>query len=274
MQSSPKTALRTMVLLSSLVVVPLAAVFGSSLQTVVQTAIGGTLWSADPENASIPEDSVAEPNLEAERRPAATRPPARSNSSMPVVRYPKSATPRVRADARVASRGQARGANSPNYSFWGGREGRESSANLAEMAHRQVGYERRRGENSSSDPDAIDATHASYADAEPRTATDEAAEAVQSAQEPAARSFSDVQRQLHALGATYMRLETWGEDQELYRFQCHVLLAAGSRRTRHFESTDSDPDLAIERVLKQVVSWRQPRVPGRVVTGDRDRRVR
>lgn len=68
--------------------------------------------------------------------------------------------------------------------------------------------------------------------------------------------FSSIQVRLRELGATYYLLETWGQDGSLYRFHCKMTLAGNSRHNRHFEATEADPLLAMQRVLEQVEAWR------------------
>lgn len=68
--------------------------------------------------------------------------------------------------------------------------------------------------------------------------------------------FSSIQIRLRELGATYYLLETWGQDGSLYRFHCKMTLAGNSRHNRHFEATEADPLLAMQRVLEQVEAWR------------------
>ena len=68
--------------------------------------------------------------------------------------------------------------------------------------------------------------------------------------------FGRIQERLRQLGATYYRLETWGERDELYRFHCRVALAGSSSFSRHFEVTDADPLRAMTRVLEEVEASR------------------
>jgi hypothetical protein len=67
------------------------------------------------------------------------------------------------------------------------------------------------------------------------------------------------QERLRQLGAVEYRLETWGEQGELFRFQCRMPAADGSPAQRHFEATDRDPSLAVISVVREVERWRRMR---------------
>ncbi len=73
----------------------------------------------------------------------------------------------------------------------------------------------------------------------------------------ATESFRTVQERLRQLGATYCLLESWGKDQQLYRFYCKMAIAGSADYTRYFESTHGDPLQAMHEVLRQVESWRE-----------------
>ena len=62
--------------------------------------------------------------------------------------------------------------------------------------------------------------------------------------EPAARRHGSVpanSRAIAQLGATYYLLESWGNDQQLYRFYCKMAVGGSADYTRYFEATDADP---------------------------------
>jgi hypothetical protein len=69
--------------------------------------------------------------------------------------------------------------------------------------------------------------------------------------------FARLEKELVELGATYYRLETWGDRREWYRFSCFAAPDGNaSTYTRPFESLDRDPIRAIEKVLRQIRSWK------------------
>ncbi len=67
--------------------------------------------------------------------------------------------------------------------------------------------------------------------------------------------LATLQRRLEQLGATYYRLESWGNEGPRFRFECRVAFERASPCARHFEATDRDPMQAIAAVLRQVETW-------------------
>ena len=68
-------------------------------------------------------------------------------------------------------------------------------------------------------------------------------------------SLRQIQQRLHELGATYVLLESFG-NQGLYRFYCKMAMGGNANYTRYFEATDPDPVRAMTQVLQQVEAWR------------------
>jgi hypothetical protein len=73
----------------------------------------------------------------------------------------------------------------------------------------------------------------------------------------ASADIDDIPKRLQQLGATYYVLESWGNDQLLYRFYCKMAVMENSNFTHCFEATDSDPRQAMQSVLRQVESWHE-----------------
>lgn len=71
--------------------------------------------------------------------------------------------------------------------------------------------------------------------------------------------FTHIQDRLRRLGATYSLLESWGTQEQLFRFYCRVAVGGNPNYTHYFEATDSDPLTAMARVLRQVETWRNAR---------------
>jgi hypothetical protein len=86
------------------------------------------------------------------------------------------------------------------------------------------------------------------------------ANAVDTAKTPA--EFDGIPKRLQQLGATYYVLESWGNDQHLYRFYCKMAVAQNADYSHCFEATDADPRHAMQRVLRQVESWREATANG------------
>jgi hypothetical protein len=72
--------------------------------------------------------------------------------------------------------------------------------------------------------------------------------------------FLRTQQRLQQLGATYYLLESWGGQQQLYRFYCKMAVGGNPNYTRYFEAIESDPLRAMSEVLGQVESWRAGRM--------------
>jgi hypothetical protein len=72
-------------------------------------------------------------------------------------------------------------------------------------------------------------------------------------------AFVEIQERLRGLGATYYRLESWGAEQRLFRFQCAMTLGGSPNLTQHFEATDIDPLRAMGKVLADVEAWKTRR---------------
>jgi hypothetical protein len=83
--------------------------------------------------------------------------------------------------------------------------------------------------------------------------------AVQSLEQP--DRFTTMERKLREFGATYYLLETWGNEGDLYRFHCRMAVGNNSNNTRHFEATDRDALKAMAQVLERVEAWRAGRLP-------------
>lgn len=72
-----------------------------------------------------------------------------------------------------------------------------------------------------------------------------------------ANPFLQIQERLKQLGATYYLLETWGTEQQFYRFYCRMAVGGNVNYAHCFESTANDPIKAMNEVLRQVEDWRK-----------------
>ena len=77
---------------------------------------------------------------------------------------------------------------------------------------------------------------------------------------PGPDRFSSIERRLRQYGATYYLLEAWGSEGQLYRFHCKMAMANNPSYTRHFEATDSDALRAMDHVVEQIEAWRAGRL--------------
>jgi hypothetical protein len=74
-----------------------------------------------------------------------------------------------------------------------------------------------------------------------------------------ADQFKHIHERLRALGATYYLLESWGNRHDYYRFYCQMAIGGNASYSRPFQATHSDPIEAMTQVLRQVESWRASR---------------
>ena len=69
------------------------------------------------------------------------------------------------------------------------------------------------------------------------------------------------QPRLQDLGATYYILESWGNQQQLYRFCCRMAVGANTDYTRYFEAVDAVPLAAMRKVLRETENWKNAAAP-------------
>jgi hypothetical protein len=277
MQSSAMVALRTVIMITCLVAVPLAAVFGTALPKIVKTAFDGH-GKTSPWNQPADDDEPAPPSVVAvddvkPRRVAASPTNAEPTAAESGPRLPIAHITGVRpVDDTVAA--TPRKAAVETAPLWSppprtarAPQTRDMTAHFAPspLPHRtdepRSRHEPRLG--------GLQKTVYSQPNREPGepTAGDSAEErrALVAVEPPAASGspadnvLAEGEQRLRGLGATYYRVETWGGEGQFYRCSCNVAVAAGSRATRHFEAIEAAPSRAIEAVIKQVSAWRARR---------------
>lgn len=285
MQSSAVVALRTMTMIVCLVAVPLAAVFGTALPKAVKSALGyHEAWqpSKQAEDEQPPRvDSLA---LAADNDPAASqaapegtsqaRAEQRELPSLPRARITGvRALPDVSAMSAVEEPAQPvietaplwnpapRTASSPRdrqmTTHFVPAPARQSDILRQELAEssdakRNVAIVRRRSNrrNDSLQKTVYSPPDESGAPTEP----DDGLVPVEPVVKDSA--LADSERRLRELGATYYRLETWGDEGRFYRCSCSVPVSPRGRAMRHFEAIEAAPSQAIDEVIKQVETWR------------------
>jgi hypothetical protein len=67
--------------------------------------------------------------------------------------------------------------------------------------------------------------------------------------------FTYVQNRLQELGATYFLLESWGDRKREYRFYCKMAVGGNADYTKAFFWVDGDPQRAMMHVLQEVEGW-------------------
>jgi hypothetical protein len=73
--------------------------------------------------------------------------------------------------------------------------------------------------------------------------------------------FRQVEMRLRELGATHYMLETWGPDNNRYRFACKMAIGGNGGVNRYFQAIEDDPWRAMAAVLHQVEEWRNQPQP-------------
>jgi len=248
MESSTVLAFRIFVMLSCLIIVPLAAIFGSAFPDVVKTVLVDrvvALGTGKPVEATPPADPngfrTVGPNIGA---PGATEPANPWDSA------PRWNGPRVETSQFAA--GSTPPGNIPPAVVPLGGPGDPNALN------QPASYSAPAGQHAP-------AAHVGgpYAGAPAPLPTGPvagaplpgAADRMACPLEPT-DPFKDMERRLRQHGATYYLLETWGQSGELYRFHCRMAVASNASYTRHFEATDRDALKAMSDVLAQVEAWR------------------
>ena len=72
----------------------------------------------------------------------------------------------------------------------------------------------------------------------------------------APQDFESLSARLKELGATYSKLEHWGDGGELYRFSCFVSPSGARTFEKHFQSFGSDAVTAIQKVIADIEQWK------------------
>lgn len=274
MQSSAMVAFRTLIIITCLVALPLAALTGTAVTKVVRTALDGRNPSPMLADRGGKDEAplglaplVAVEKGEPEPRVVAplTTPPtelAQLHPQLPTARI--TGVRAVSDDAGVVeapSEPAIESAplwNAPPRTASTPRTRDMTAHNVASPSGRRLALERspREGRPQSlqktvySPPDSDDFSGQAAADG----ASDSELVSIEQAEQD--NRFADSERRLRNLGASYYRLENWGDDGHFYRCCCSVAAAPHSRATRHFEAIDAAPSQAIESVIRQVQAWR------------------
>lgn len=260
MQSSTMVALRTMVMVTCLVAVPLAAVIGTALPKVLKSAWQGQPVAVSQEKEESPGMTRAQeppplahaPLLADE--PGQTAPTVAADEAPPISAAPLARITAVRpapadpvaiiTDVRPVSSGEI----AQTAPLWNASpRSARSSATRQTTAHSLTARPLLKTDYSPPSPTTARATTVGADDAP-----------LASLERPAGPndSFARSERRLRELGATHYRLETWGSQGELYRCTCNIPVRPRSAAARHFESIEPAPSAAIDAVIRQVEHWR------------------
>ena len=72
------------------------------------------------------------------------------------------------------------------------------------------------------------------------------------------QNFESLEHRLKALGATYYRLEKWGNRGELFRFSCFVTPSDSNSYEKHFQSIGADAVTVMRSVIAEIETWKAP----------------
>ncbi len=232
MQSSTAIAFRALVMLICMISIPLFAIFGKDLPEVIKNLLAGRLVVrvTDPDPGSHTPAGVANGNLPARpdspfSEPASYR--AEGSGNGPPGAQPTS----VRASAANSAVAQPAGFQAPS-------ESRPISSD--------------QGSGIGVQGSAVGRQASEVRNQEPVANSSAAAAAGNSDGE----QFRRAEARLRELGATHYTLETWGSDNNRYRFVCKMAIGGNPGVNRYFQAIEDDPWRAMNAVLQQVETWR------------------
>ncbi len=233
-ESSIIVAFRALVMLACLIVVPLAAMFGSAFPELVRSTLIEPIFGPQctpTAAAGPPKDALAAaPNFGGDS-PAKNGSSATTNAgtapAWPMASAPAQTTG---TDADMASAMPSRAVIPADYPAPLGADAAGAQAGS------QVGFDAPLAATNAASPQAS------------LTSGNAAAP-------PASDAFGRIEKRLRECGASYYLLETWGNDGELYRFHCKMSVANHPGATRHFEATSRVALQAMTQVLEQVEAW-------------------
>jgi hypothetical protein len=262
MQSSTAIAFRALIMLIFMICVPLVAIFGRDLPEVIKGLLDGRISVQVTEQNKVATTPAAPQAVTPPNNPFADAAPYRAGpapAAMPPAAIPAAATPNMQtagpvvpaadfpagpAPAAVPAVGFLPPANGPAsvpppsnpYS-----EPSNPTANWPNIAAAQT------------PPDAFNPPQ----DARPAAASEPAGPEGTAALTSGDNAFRQIGARLRELGAANYRLETWGAQNEQYRFECRMSIGGNIGVTQHFEAVEDDPLRAMENVLRQVDDWQR-----------------
>ena len=260
MDSSIIVAFRAFVMLACLILVPLAAIFGSAFPDVVRSVLLDRFLPRQPEHAA--QTQVAEAPRFGQSGSAS---PYRFDSPAETARSGGESWPAREGVQQAAAWTQA----APNHA--------DTSRPQPPIAQIPAGSPASRSNSEApawqggpgSDWRGSSAPNTGYSQpTSPQTSVPPSPLATPGAPVPGALAagaqsqsdhFSAMERRLRQYGATYYRLESWGNDPGLYRFYCRMAVGNSANVTQNFEATDKDALQAMTRVMSQVEDWRTRR---------------
>jgi hypothetical protein len=225
MESSTVIAFRAMVMLACLIIVPLAAIFGSQFPDVVKSVLIDRIWP--PADKVVATDSLSQPDAP----PFSTAPaPGWHSDTPPAANSAPGFNPSMGRAIPAAP-----AAIEPT-SAWN-----SADSQVRHAMHEVPSVPSRDGNLPAATAGGMNPGAALSTPAQ----TDR---------------FTWMEHRLRDFGASYYVLELLANGGERYRFFCQFPLANNPGRTRNFEATDTDPLRAMTRVVDQVEAWRTGRL--------------
>jgi hypothetical protein len=83
--------------------------------------------------------------------------------------------------------------------------------------------------------------------------------------EPSQQEFESLELRLKALGATYYRLEKWGNRGELFRFSCFVTPLESHSYEKYFQAIDADAVTVMRSVIADIETWKHAANQNRIL---------
>ena len=263
-QSSVVVMLRALVMLVCLIVIPLAALFGSSLPAVVQAVpavVQAVRQGRLPTLAELRGSGAAQQNTLSEAPPFAPTSPETGPTSGPAAGGPAAAGDPMPAPNDPLHQ-PASGPPAPSLRSTGGEKPTVVPAEFDAPLDRPGGPLGVVADaNASPSPGGIGGEDRSVKLGEGGPAAPCGGRPGLAGDQPGRGSdpYSTIQDRLRQLGATYYLLESWGEQERQYRFFCRMAIGGNAQCTRSFWSIDTDPFRAMRQVLEQVEAWRSGR---------------
>lgn len=260
MQSSTTVACRVGVMLTCLIAIPLAALFGTKLPGLVSRLLNrgqnSAFLSDEDPRSQAPTFDATVPGM----APSDPRVPSRWG-----VCATESPPPRVvPGEVPKASESSSRGASPAPTHYLGDLSGRSRSplvpVSVGPTAETAAAISPAVFEPNASPPVRVgpsdsreDSAGAERALASAGGArSDHPAPLPPFVETPQSR---EIGRRLRELGASYYALETWGARGQFYRFHARMAAAHGAHYVRHFDAVDRDAARAMASVLDQVERW-------------------
>ncbi len=270
-QSLTVTTFRALVMLTCVLLIPLAAVCGTSFPSVVKAIQNGrcpTLadFRGPGENARSGL-SAAPPFTPA---PASYSPASTSAAISIGQAMPNSGMRSPQSGVTVQSFGRTGMASSPDSSVVPASyevpvvnlPGQSTTFPQNEHAeNRDFAAGGNRGV--SQPPSSLESTSSQRNGVTPNAAVQASVPAAGASQSPGSESsnpdatFKFIQDRLQRLGATYYLLEAWGDQKDAYRFYCRMPIGGNPQVWRPFQNVDPDPLKAMANVLQQIEDWQK-----------------